>query len=54
MENISWPSINSIRVLGGARAGNPVKISGFEDSNWRPHIPELDETATPTKAWSKL
>ena len=23
--------------------GNPVKISGFEDSNYRPKIPELDE-----------
>ena len=23
--------------------GNPVKISGFKDSNWRPPVPELDE-----------
>ena len=25
--------------------GNPVKISGFADSNWRPKVPELDEHA---------
>ena len=23
--------------------GNPVKISGYADSNWRPAVPELDE-----------
>ena len=34
--------------------GNPVKISGFHDSNFRPPVPALDEHGDAIRANAKL
>ena len=34
--------------------GNPVKISGYRDSNWRPPVPALDEHGDAIRGRSKL
>jgi crotonobetainyl-CoA:carnitine CoA-transferase CaiB-like acyl-CoA transferase len=34
--------------------GNPVKISGYRDSNWRASVPALDEHGDAIRERSKL